>query len=62
LWIGIVVTYLVINLILIKRRRTAFSEDVQFEEMGQPNEFESAKRLVEKWTSNNSSSGRCPLA
>lgn len=49
-WIGIDVTYLAIN--LIKRRlRDAFGEDVQFEEMGQPTDFESAKRLAEmdKW-------------
>jgi hypothetical protein len=40
------VTNLAIN--LIKRRlRDAFSEDVQFEETGQPTDFESAKRLAE---------------
>ncbi|MGO9246822.1 MAG: hypothetical protein ACLPT4_07585 [Verrucomicrobiia bacterium] len=39
-------TYLAIN--LIKRRlRDASSEDVQFEEMGQPTDFESAKWLAE---------------
>ncbi len=45
-WIGIDVTYLAIN--LIKRRlRDAFGDDAQFEEMGQPTDFESAKRLAE---------------
>jgi site-specific DNA-methyltransferase (adenine-specific) len=49
-WIGIDVTYLAIN--LIKRRlRDAFGDEAQFEEMGQPTDFESAKRLAEmdKW-------------
>jgi site-specific DNA-methyltransferase (adenine-specific) len=45
-WIGIDVTYLAIN--LIKRRlRDAFGEELQFEEKGQPTDFESAKRLAE---------------
>jgi site-specific DNA-methyltransferase (adenine-specific) len=45
-WIGIDVTYLAIN--LIKRRlRDAFGEDIEFEEKGQPTDFESAKRLAE---------------
>jgi len=45
-WIGIDVTYLAIN--LIKRRlKDAFGDTVQFEEMGQPVDFESAKRLAE---------------
>ena len=49
-WIGIDVTYLAIN--LIKRRlKDAFGDDVEFEEHGQPTDFESAKRLAEldKW-------------
>jgi site-specific DNA-methyltransferase (adenine-specific) len=45
-WIGIDVTYLAIN--LIKRRlKDAFGEELQFEEKGQPTDFESAKRLAE---------------
>ena len=45
-WVGIDVTYLAIN--LIKRRlRDAFGEELQFEEKGQPTDFESAKRLAE---------------
>jgi len=45
-WIAIDVTYLAIN--LIKRRlRDAFGEELQFEEKGQPTDFESAKRLAE---------------
>jgi site-specific DNA-methyltransferase (adenine-specific) len=45
-WIGIDVTYLAIN--LIKRRlKDAFGEDIEFEEKGQPTDFESAKRLAE---------------
>jgi DNA modification methylase len=45
-WIGIDVTYLAIN--LIKRRlRDAFGDEVQFEEHGEPKDFESAKRLAE---------------
>jgi site-specific DNA-methyltransferase (adenine-specific) len=45
-WIGIDVTYLAIN--LIKRRlRDAFGEEIEFEEKGQPTDFESAKRLAE---------------
>jgi DNA modification methylase len=45
-WIGIDVTYLAIN--LIKRRlRDAFGEDIEFEEKGQPTDFESAKRLAD---------------
>jgi len=45
-WIGIDITYLAIN--LIKRRlRDAFGEELQFEEKGQPTDFESAKRLAE---------------
>ncbi|HEY3854362.1 MAG TPA: site-specific DNA-methyltransferase [Verrucomicrobiae bacterium] len=49
-WIGIDVTYLAIN--LIKRRlKDAFGDEVQYEERGQPTDFESAKRLAEldKW-------------
>jgi DNA modification methylase len=46
LWIGIDITYLAIN--LIKRRlRDAFGEEIEFEEKGQPTDFESAKRLAE---------------
>src|SRR5437763_10910634 len=42
-WIGIDITYLAIN--LIKRRLLdAFGEDIEFEEKGQPTDFESAKR------------------
>jgi site-specific DNA-methyltransferase (adenine-specific) len=45
-WIGIDITYLAIN--LIKRRlRDAFGDEVQFEEHGEPKDFESAKRLAE---------------
>jgi site-specific DNA-methyltransferase (adenine-specific) len=45
-WIGIDVTYLAIN--LVKRRlKDAFGEEVEFEEKGQPTDFESAKRLAE---------------
>lgn len=45
-WIGIDVTYLAIN--LIKRRlKDAFGEGIEFEEKGQPTDFESAKRLAE---------------
>ena len=45
-WIGIDVTYLAIN--LIKRRlKDAFGEEIEFEEKGQPTDFESAKRLAE---------------
>lgn len=49
-WIGIDVTYLAINLIKI-RLKDAFGDDVQFEERGQPTDFESAKALAEldKW-------------
>jgi len=49
-WIGIDITYLAIN--LIKRRlKDAFGDDVQFDEKGQPTDFESAKALAEldKW-------------
>jgi hypothetical protein len=49
-WIGIDVTYLAVN--LIKRRlKDAFGDDVQFEERGQPTDFESAKELakLDKW-------------
>jgi len=49
-WVGIDVTYLAIN--LIKRRlKDAFSDDVQYEERGQPTDFGSAKALAEldKW-------------
>jgi site-specific DNA-methyltransferase (adenine-specific) len=49
-WIGIDVTYLAIN--LIKRRlKDAFGDDAQFEERGQPTDFESAKALakLDKW-------------
>ncbi len=49
-WIGIDVTYLAIN--LIKRRlKDAFGDAVQFEEKGQPTDFESAKELatLDKW-------------
>jgi len=45
-WTGIDITFLAIN--LIKRRlRDAFGDDAQFEEHGQPKDFESAKRLAE---------------
>ncbi len=45
-WIGIDVTYLAIN--LIKRRlKDAFGEEIEFEEKGQPTDFQSAKRLAE---------------
>jgi DNA modification methylase len=45
-WIGIDITYLAIN--LIKRRlKDAFGEEIEFEEKGQPTDFESAKRLTE---------------
>jgi hypothetical protein len=45
-WIGIDITYLAIN--LIKRRlRDAFGEEIEFEEKGQPTDFESARRLAE---------------
>lgn len=45
-WIGIDVTYLAIN--LIKRRlRDAFGKELQFQERGQPTDFENAKRLAE---------------
>jgi DNA modification methylase len=45
-WIGIDVTYLAIN--LIKRRlKDAFGEEIEFEERGQPTDFESARRLAE---------------
>jgi site-specific DNA-methyltransferase (adenine-specific) len=45
-WIGIDITYIAIN--LIKRRlRDAFGEKVEFQEKGQPTDFESAKRLAE---------------
>ena len=45
-WIGIDITYLAIN--LIKRRlKDAFGEEIDFEEKGQPTDFESAKRLAE---------------
>jgi DNA modification methylase len=45
-WIGIDVTYLAIN--LIKRRlKDAFGEEIEFEEKGQPTDFESARRLAE---------------
>ena len=45
-WIGIDITYLAIN--LIKRRlKDAFGEEIEFEEKGQPTDFESAKRLAE---------------
>ena len=45
-WIGIDITYLAIN--LIKRRSNdAFGEEIEFEEKGQPTDFESAKRLAE---------------
>jgi hypothetical protein len=44
--IGIDITYLAIN--LIKRRlKDAFGEEIEFEEKGQPTDFESAKRLAE---------------
>jgi DNA modification methylase len=44
-WIGIDITYLAIN--LIKRRlKDAFGEEIEFEEKGQPTDFESAKRLA----------------
>ena len=49
-WIAIDITYLAIN--LIKRRlKDAFGDRVQYEEFGQPTDFESAKRLAEldKW-------------
>src|SRR5205814_1970811 len=45
-WIGIDITYLAIN--LIKRRlKDAFGEAIEFEEKGQPTDFQSAKRLAE---------------
>jgi hypothetical protein len=45
-WIGIDITYLAIN--LIKRRlKDAFGEQIEFEEKGQPTDFESAKRLAQ---------------
>jgi site-specific DNA-methyltransferase (adenine-specific) len=45
-WVGIDVTYLAIN--LIKRRlRDAFGEEIDFEEKGQPTDYESAKQLAE---------------
>lgn len=45
-WTGIDITYLAIN--LIKRRlRDAFGDGLQFEEHGQPKDYESAKRLAE---------------
>jgi site-specific DNA-methyltransferase (adenine-specific) len=45
-WIGIDVTYLAIN--LIKRRlKDAFGEEIEFEEKGQPADFEGAKQLAE---------------
>src|SRR5437762_685255 len=45
-WIGIDITYLAIN--LIKRRlKDAFGEEIEFEEKGQPTDFESAKQLAE---------------
>jgi site-specific DNA-methyltransferase (adenine-specific) len=45
-WIGIDITYLAIN--LIKRRlKDAFGEEIEFEEKGQPTDFESGKRLAE---------------
>ncbi|HCX29267.1 MAG TPA: hypothetical protein DHU55_05770, partial [Blastocatellia bacterium] len=45
-WIGIDITYLAIN--LIKRRlKDAFGEEIEFEEKGQPTDFESSKRLAE---------------
>jgi DNA modification methylase len=45
-WVGIDITYLAIN--LIKRRlKDAFGEEIEFEEKGQPTDFESAKRLAE---------------
>ncbi len=49
-WIGIDVTYLAINLIK-NRLENAFGERAQFEERGQPTDFESAKALAEldKW-------------
>ena len=48
-WIGIDVTYLAIN--LIKRRLKDAFGDVEYEERGQPTDFESAKALAEldKW-------------
>jgi len=49
-WIGIDITYLAINLIK-HRLGDAFGKDVQYEEKGQPTDFESAKALAEldKW-------------
>jgi site-specific DNA-methyltransferase (adenine-specific) len=44
-WIGIDVTYIAINLIKT-RIKDAFGADVQFEERGQPTDFESAKALA----------------
>ena len=45
-WIGIDITYLAIN--LIKRRlKDVFGEEIEFDEKGQPTDFESAKRLAE---------------
>jgi hypothetical protein len=49
-WIGIDVTYLAIN--LIKRRlKDAFAGEAQFEERGQPTDFQSAEALadLDKW-------------
>ena len=49
-WIGIDITYLAIN--LIKRRlKDAFGKRVEYTEMGQPTDFESAKALsdLDKW-------------
>ena len=45
-WIGIDVTYIAINLIK-NRLKDAFGDSVQFEENGQPTDFESAKALAE---------------
>lgn len=45
-WIGIDITYLAIN--LIKRRlRDSFGKRAKYEELGQPTDFQSAKRLAE---------------
>ncbi|HEY5297842.1 MAG TPA: DNA methyltransferase [Verrucomicrobiae bacterium] len=44
-WIGIDITYISINLIK-HRLQDAFGEELEFEERGQPTDFESAKRLV----------------
>lgn len=45
-WIGIDITYLAVN--LIKRRlRDAFGKKTKYEELGQPQDFSSAKRLAE---------------